>query len=229
MRSDESASAPFAPVWAFPQPWFRRFRPWGIDHGFFFLESIRSLSISASLFPSSRHLSRALIRHVNFRKATVLVELGIGTGAVTGEILKRMRPDARLYAIDINPSFIVHIKKVMQDPRLVPIVGEAEHLADILGGLRVGPADAIVSSLGLTNMAETQRARIMAQAARHLRRTGVLAQYQYLHANGEPNWLSRIGVMRFREERFLRQYFRQVVSERVIVNLPPARVFTCRR
>ena len=63
----------------------------------FFQESLRSMGPTASMFPSSRYLANALTRPIDFRRARTVVELGPGTGAVTNEILKRMRPDAKLF------------------------------------------------------------------------------------------------------------------------------------
>jgi phospholipid N-methyltransferase len=77
-------------------------------------------------------------------------------------------------------------------------------------------------------MLPAQRSVILKQAATLLAHEGVLTQYQYLHAAGEPNWATSLGFARFAEKEFLKAHFRQVASERVIWNLPPARVFTCR-
>ena len=77
-------------------------------------------------------------------------------------------------------------------------------------------------------MAHDQLASIVGQAAEHLGENGVLTQYQYLPASAKPKWVRALGPKRFAEENFLRQYFREVRSERVIWNLPPARVYTCR-
>jgi phospholipid N-methyltransferase len=197
------------------------------DLGLFFSESVQSLGVTASLFPSSRFLASALLKYIDFRRAVRIVELGVGTGPVTSEILRRMRPDASLYALDINPVFVTHVRRKLADRRLTPIVGSAEDLGEILRQLGAHPVDAIISSLGLSTMHDRQRRRIISQAARHLDPAGTLSQFQYLHAGGEPNWFSNVGLKRFSEERFLRQYFRSVVSECVIRNLPPARVFTC--
>jgi phospholipid N-methyltransferase len=196
--------------------------------GFFFRESLKSLSVTASLFPSSRFLASALLRPIDFERAQVIVELGMGTGAITTEILRRMAPGSILFAIEVNPAFIAHVRSKVHDSRLVPIAGRAERLGSILGKRGVRHADAIVSSLGLTSMAHDQRASIVGQAAEHLGENGVLTQYQYLPASAKPKWVRALGPKRFAEENFLRQYFREVRSERVIWNLPPARVYTCR-
>lgn len=200
----------------------------GLDHGLFFSQALRSLSVTASLFPSSRFLASALLRAIDFSAARVIVELGVGTGAVTKEILRRLAPNAVLLGVDLNPAFVQHVARTTQDPRFIPVLGDAERLSDLLSQHRISGADAIVSSLGLTAMHPSQRSAIMTQAAAHVTRDGVLTQYQYLHANGEPNWVSLLGLTRFHEKEFLKAHFRHVTSERVVWNLPPAWVYTCR-
>ena len=196
--------------------------------GFFFRESLKSLSVTASIFPSSRFLASALLRPIDFDRARIIVELGMGTGAITTEILRRMAPGSVLLAIELNPAFIAHVRSKVHDSRFIAISGRAERLGSILSQKGVRRVDAIVSSLGLTSMAHDQRSSIVRQAAEHLGKDGVLTQFQYLTAGGKPNWARALGLKRFAEEKFLREYFREVHSERVIWNLPPARVYTCR-
>jgi phospholipid N-methyltransferase len=198
------------------------------DCGLFFSQSLRSLSVTASLFPSSRFLASALLRPIDFGAAQVIVELGVGTGAITREILRRLKPNAVLLGVDLNPAFVNHVRRKIQDSRFIPVLGRAERLGALLNRHGISRADAIVSSLGLTAMRPAQRSSILTQAAAHLTREGVLTQYQYLHAGGAPNWASSLGLMRFAEKEFLKAHFRHVASERVIWNLPPARVYTCR-
>jgi phospholipid N-methyltransferase len=200
----------------------------GADCGLFFSQSLKSLSVTASLFPSSRFLASALLRPIDFGAAQVIVELGIGTGAITNEILRRLKPNAILVGLDLNPAFVNHVRRKIQDARFIPVLGPAERLGALLSRHGITRADAIVSSLGLTAMHPTQRSTILKQAAAHLTPDGVLTQYQYLHASGQPNWASSLGLMRFAEKEFLKAHFRHVASERVIWNLPPARVYTCR-
>lgn len=200
----------------------------GGEFGLFFSESLRSFAVTASLFPSSRFLASALLRPIDFSAAQVIVELGIGTGAITKEILRRLHPGAVLLGVDLNPAFVSHVRRSIQDSRFIPVLGQAERLGALLSRHGIARADAIVSSLGLTAMQPAQRSAILKQAAAHLTREGVLTQYQYLHASGTPNWTSSLGLVRFAEKEFLKAHFRHVASERVIWNLPPARVYTCR-
>jgi phosphatidylethanolamine/phosphatidyl-N-methylethanolamine N-methyltransferase len=198
------------------------------DYSLFFTQSLQSLSVTASLFPSSRRLASALLRPIDFSAARVVVELGVGTGAITSEILRRLRPDSVLLGVDLNPVFVKHVQRKIRDARFIPILGKAERMGSLLGRYGIGWADAVVSSLGLTGMRPTQRSTIMAQIAEHLTSNGVLTQYQYLHVSGVPDWMSTLGLRGFHERDFLLAHFRHVASERVIWNLPPARVYTCR-
>ena len=197
------------------------------DWGLFFNESIKSFSTTASVVPSSPYLARALLRAIDFSRATIIVEVGVGTGAVTHQLLRRMRSDARLYAIDINPRFIEYLRSDFDDPRLRPICGSAEDLGSILAANNVPPADAVVSSLGLSLMSEPQRERIVGEMKSCLRPGGVFSQFQYLHARHAPRCLNFFGMDAFCEERFLRRYFRRVSLHTVLRNFLPATVYTC--
>ena len=57
-----------------------------------------------SLIPSSRFLVNDVLNQVDWDKARVIVEYGPGVGTITQEILKRMRPDAVLLALELNVS-----------------------------------------------------------------------------------------------------------------------------
>jgi phospholipid N-methyltransferase len=64
------------------------------------------------------------------------------------------------------------------------------------------------------------RIAIMHQVGHCLAAHGTMTQYQYEISKLQPGG--------FQEERFLREYFAQVSVRRVILNLPPTLVFTCR-
>jgi phospholipid N-methyltransferase len=198
------------------------------DWGLFLTESFRSFSTTASLLPSSKHLASAMLRPIDFDRARVLVELGVGTGAVTLELLQRMRPDARLYALDINSRFIDFVRETIPDPRLVPVVGAAEDLGEILRSLGARKADAILSSLGLTTMQDNQRERILREIRGCLAPGGVVSQFQYWHSRGGPRWMRAFGLHGFPEEEFLRRYFHRISADHVLFNFPPATVYSCR-
>ena len=62
-----------------------------------------------SIVPSSRFLIRELLNPVDWSRARVIVEYGPGVGVITAEVLRRMRPDALLIAIEMNPDFVSYL------------------------------------------------------------------------------------------------------------------------
>jgi phospholipid N-methyltransferase len=183
---------------------------------------------TASIVPSSRYLAGALTKPIDFRRARTILELGPGTGPVTKAILNRMRPDAKLLAVDINAAFIDHLRDACSDPRLTPVCGSATDLRSILARHHLGSADAVVSSLGLTSMDPRTRIAILRQIGECLVPGGPMTQFQYVHAYPGHLDVQKLRFSSFNELRFLRRYFRSIHTGHVLLNFPPALVFTCR-
>ena len=193
--------------------------------GLFLREFFKSFRLTASVVPSTRYLTAALCEPVDFEKARIIAEFGPGTGPVTNGILNRMHPEAVLYAIDMNPVFIDHLKRACKDKRLRPILGSAADLHKIVDGASDSKVDAVISSLGLTSMDSPLRKSIYDQVKECLRPGGVLTQYQYATSKAG----CKIARSDFDERRFLDSYFETVTTKWVLVNFPPACVFTCRK
>lgn len=158
---------------------------------------------------SSPYLITRLLRGIDFGHARTVVQLGVGTGCITRELLRRLHPDARLISIEVNGVFVdgCHIA----DPRLTLRHGCAGSLPAILAELGVGQADCIVSSLPLAIMDDHLVERILAVSQDALTEDGMFVQYQYS--------LSQRAVL---ERRFgaVRVGF-------TIANIPPAFVYEC--
>ncbi|MGH7689651.1 MAG: class I SAM-dependent methyltransferase, partial [Gemmatimonadaceae bacterium] len=129
--------------------------------------------------PSSRYLVDRLLRGIDFSRARDIVELGVGTGCVTREILRRMRPDARLLSLEINPEFVAMARQRMPDPRLTLHTACASALPSILADEGIVGVDAVVSSLPLRIMNQDVVDRILDVSRESLHPDGRFHQYQY--------------------------------------------------
>src|SRR3984957_808586 len=98
----------------------------------FALNFFRHPLMLGSIVPSSRFLIRELLKPVDWNQAKVFVEYGPGVGVITTEVLKRMRPDAILIAIETNPDFVTYLRESIQDERLRVVEGSAEAVDEIL-------------------------------------------------------------------------------------------------
>jgi phospholipid N-methyltransferase len=132
-----------------------------------------------SVVPSSPFLVHDLMQEIDWENARVLVEFGPGVGTVTREILKRMRPDAVLVAIELNEEFVEYLEGNTRDPRLRVVHGSAAQVRRILAEQGIAPADYIISSLPYSIMPESQRREMVAESRHALKAQGSLLVFQY--------------------------------------------------
>jgi phospholipid N-methyltransferase len=132
-----------------------------------------------SVVPSSPFLVHDLMEQIDWERAWVVVEFGPGVGTVTREILKRMRADAVLVAIELNDEFVGYLKANIHDPRLRVVHGSAAEVRSILAEQGIAPADYIISSLPYSIMPEPLRREIVAESRQALKAQGSLLVFQY--------------------------------------------------
>jgi phospholipid N-methyltransferase len=162
-----------------------------------------------AILPTSRLAVRDMLDMADVPAASLVVELGAGTGSQTAEILARMGPDARLVALEIDPRLAKLLQERFDDPRLQVVCGSAEHLGEHLGEER---ADVLVCALPFTSLEPGLRRRILESLPGTLAPHGVALVIQYSPLiQGE-----------------LRRLFGSVSRRISPLNVPPAFLFACR-
>jgi phospholipid N-methyltransferase len=139
----------------------------------------RSPAMLGSVVPSSPFLVNDMMSQVDWNRARVLVEYGPGVGTFTREILKRMRPDAVVIAIELNTDFVEYLRREIADPRLRVVQGSAGRVRAILAEQGLGAADCIISGLPYKNMSDTLRRQILDESRLALRAEGSMVLFQY--------------------------------------------------
>ncbi len=200
-----------------------------MSYALFAAEALGDYFTTANIVPSSRHLARAMLEPLQLGRASVVVELGPGTGAITRALLGLMPSHSSLIAFELNPRFCRYLRRTLTDPRLVVLNASAEKVGWHLSQLGCRQVNAVVSSLGLSLMSDKQRKTILGELLPYLDEDSTFTQYHYLGA-GFGDVVSR-GWERDRcsVPRLLRQYFRSVYTKTVWRNLPPAVVFACKK
>jgi phospholipid N-methyltransferase len=166
-----------------------------------------------SLIPSSRFLVNRLLDQVDWGKANTIVEYGPGVGTFTGEILRRLRPDGTVVAIDTNRDFARYLARTLRDDRLHVIEGSAANAQDNLRERGLGRADYVISGIPYSTMDPAVRERILQATHDVLQPDGSFLVYQFTRA-----------VL-----PYLRRVFPHVHQEFEPRNIMPARLFYCRR
>jgi phospholipid N-methyltransferase len=166
-----------------------------------------------SLIPSSRFLVNRLLDQVDWGRARTMVEYGPGVGTFTGEILRRLRPDGTLVAIDTNRDFAHYLTRTLRDDRLHVVQGSAEDAQTNLKERGLGRADYVISGIPYSTMPPALRERILQTTHDVLQPDGSFLVYQFTRA-----------VL-----PYLRQVFPHVHQDFEPRNIMPARLFYCRR
>lgn len=130
-----------------------------------------------SVIPSSHFLERRIVAAAEIASADVVVELGPGTGGVTRAILQALPEHARLLSIEINPHFHALVSRIA-DSRLIPHLGSACDLEEILARYDLGAPNAIVSGIPFSTMSRRVGSQILEAVASLLAANGHFVAYQ---------------------------------------------------
>lgn len=164
-----------------------------------------------SIIPSSRFLINQLLAPIDWGQARVIVEYGPGVGGITTEVLRRMRPDASLIAIETNPDFVRFLRSSFVDERLHVVEASAEAVVGILRQHGHERASYIISGIPFSTISAPVRERILRSTCSVLEPQGAFLVYQFS---------TRI-------LRDLQRIFRYVRRRFEPLNVLPAYLFFC--
>jgi phosphatidylethanolamine/phosphatidyl-N-methylethanolamine N-methyltransferase len=171
----------------------------------------KPLSIGA-VTPSSRVLARAMAAYVDPRLDGPIIELGPGTGPVTEALVAQGIDPARLILLEFDPHFCRLLRE--RYPAATVVQGDAYSLKRALGGRLSQPAAAVVSGLPLITKPLKTRLKLIYEAFGLMLPGAPFVQFTYATVPPIPKALDRV---------------RAEASERIWMNIPPARIWIYRR
>jgi len=187
-------------------------KPLRLDDEVRFLRSwIETPLRMGAVMPSSKFLARAVARYVDIHSTAPVIELGPGTGAITDAMIAHGVAEKRLVLVEFDPGFCALMRE--RYPQATVIQGDAYNLDQTLSGLSA-PGSAMVSGLPLVTKPMTIRLKLMRDAFLKLEPGAPFIQFTYSVAPPIPK--SQPGVQ-------------TQASERIWMNLPPARVWVYRK
>ena len=130
-----------------------------------------------SVVPSSRFLERRLVEFANVAQWTSVVELGPGTGGTTRAILRAMRRDATLLAIELDALFAEAVGEI-GDRRLFVHKGSAEFIGEALATHGLCRPHLVISGIQFSTMPADIGTRIIESVRRVLAPGGLFVAYQ---------------------------------------------------
>jgi phosphatidylethanolamine/phosphatidyl-N-methylethanolamine N-methyltransferase len=168
---------------------------------------------TGAVAPSGKVLARTMASYVDPAVRGPVVELGPGTGPVTEALVAQGVDPARLVLVEYNPMFCRLLRT--RYPAATIVQGDAYGLRRALG--KVIPqraAAAVVSGLPIVTKAVRTRLRLINEALSFLAPGAPFIQFTYAVVPPLPRAIAGV---------------RAEVSERIWLNLPPARVWIYRR
>jgi phosphatidylethanolamine/phosphatidyl-N-methylethanolamine N-methyltransferase len=165
-----------------------------------------------AVMPSGRVLARTMAQYVNIDSSEPVVELGPGTGAITNALIEHGVDQKRLVLVEYNPGFCALLRD--RYPQATVVQGDAYALRDSLWNVLSEPASAVVSGLPLVIKPMLTRLKLIRDAFVALAPGAPFVQFTYSVAPPIPKSLPGVSTE---------------ASERIWMNLPPARVWVYRK
>jgi len=162
--------------------------------------------------PSGRLLARTMAHYVDVHGTAPVVELGPGTGAITSALVERGIDQKRLVLVEYNPGFCALLRD--RYPQAKVVQGDAYRLRDTLWNVLSAPAAAVVSGLPLVTKPMLTRLKLVRDAFAALAPGAPFVQFTYSVVPPIPKSLPGVTTE---------------ASERIWMNLPPARVWVYRK
>jgi phosphatidylethanolamine/phosphatidyl-N-methylethanolamine N-methyltransferase len=165
-----------------------------------------------AVMPSGRILARTMAQYVDVKSEGPVVELGPGTGAITSALIEHGINQKRLVLVEYNPGFCALLRE--RYPHAKVVQGDAYTLKDSLRNVLSAPASAVVSGLPLVTKPMLTRLKLIREAFAALAPGAPFVQFTYSVAPPIPKSLPGVSTE---------------ASERIWMNLPPARVWVYRK
>ncbi|WP_050424068.1 class I SAM-dependent methyltransferase [Bradyrhizobium tropiciagri] len=165
-----------------------------------------------AVMPSGRLLARTMAQYVDPEAEGPVIELGPGTGAITNALIEHGVDQKRLVLVEYNPGFCALLRE--RYPQAKVVQGDAYRLRDTLWDVMKSPASAVVSGLPLVTKPMLTRLKLIRDAFLALAPGAPFVQFTYSVAPPIPKSLPGVSTE---------------ASERIWMNLPPARVWVYRK
>jgi phosphatidylethanolamine/phosphatidyl-N-methylethanolamine N-methyltransferase len=165
-----------------------------------------------AVMPSGKALARTMAQYVDPKGTGPVIELGPGTGAITTALVAHGIDQKRLVLVEFNPTFCALLRE--RYPQATVVQGDAYTLRDTLWDVLKEPASAVVSGLPLVTKPMLTRLKLIRDAFAALAPSAPFVQFTYSVAPPIPKSLPGVSTE---------------ASERIWMNLPPARVWVYRK
>jgi phosphatidylethanolamine/phosphatidyl-N-methylethanolamine N-methyltransferase len=156
------------------------------EYRVFFQQFIENYHSTGAIAPSGRWLAAALSRQLDQTagqgRAREILEVGPGTGAVTGALVRRLQAGDTLTLVELNEKFVEHLQRRFRDEEAFrQVAGQTRILHQAVEELPdASRFDHVVSGLPLNNFDVDVVERILGTFERLMAPGGTLSFFEYM-------------------------------------------------
>ncbi len=88
----------------------------------------KNLFVTGAIYETSRKTEIEICKYIPKGDHKIIVEFGMGYGNITREILNNIAPTSKVYAFEVKKSFCEHVRKNIEDKRLIIVNDGAENI-----------------------------------------------------------------------------------------------------
>ena len=170
-----------------------------------------------AITPSSPELAQKMVEEIFPNKKNIVLELGVGTGAIT-KFLQEVVPDKESYlGIEIDKTLVRSLKKNYANLRFV--CGNARDVFALHQKSKLGKVGYIICCLPFVSLPNEVGEEIFAEIDRFMQTGCIFRTFQYAHGFFFP---SAIKLREYMETR----YGKAEKSPLIMKNVPPAYTLT---
>ena len=170
-----------------------------------------------SIAPSSPELALKMCEDIIPRENEIVLELGVGTGAITKFLQENLTADNSYLGIELDQDLVKSLK--IRYPQLSFVCGNACELNEIHRESNLGKVGHIICCLPFVSLPNEIGEKILLEVDKFMQAGCTFRTFQYAHGYYFPSAIKLREFMRSR-------YGKSKKSPLIVQNLPPAYTLT---
>ncbi len=170
-----------------------------------------------AIAPSSPELAKKMLEGIRPDENKIVLELGVGTGAITKHLQTRLSDDKSYLGIELDSELVKSLRK--NYPKLNFVRGNATETFSIHQRTGLGKVGFVICCLPFVSMPNEVGEKILLEIDKFMQAGCLFRTFQYAHGYYMPS------AIKLRE--FMRNRYGKAKRSRLIVkNVPPAYTLT---
>lgn len=183
----------------------------------FFQAFLKNPAKVGAIAPSSPELAQKMIEGIAPNAENIILELGVGTGAITKFVSDVVLDEKSYLGIELDKDLVKHLKKNFPDLRIVR--GNALEAAALHKKSGLGKVGFIICCLPFVSIPNDVGEKILLEVDKFMEDGCVFRTFQYAHGYYFPSAIKL-------REHMRKRYGKAQKSPLIMKNVPPAYTLT---